>query len=123
MDINQARVLIAGPESEAKILATFTPGATVAMTPEDAIAAINNQPNGFDVIVSAATFPDGSQARVLIKHADSRAPRIPSVLLYSAAPVALAEEQNAIPGAKIILAPFAPSDYEDQLRGIGQKRK
>jgi len=123
MKRNQATVLIAGSESEARVLAVFTPGATVAATPEDAIAAIDNQPNGFDVIVSSATLPDGSKARELINYADRRTPRVPSVLLYSAASDTLAAEKNAIPGAQTILIPTAPSDYKDQLWDIIQQRR
>ena len=120
----QANVLIAGPESEARILKIFTPGATVAITPEEAIAAIDNQSRGFDVIVSAATFSDGSKASNLINYADERAAsRISNVLLFSADPDALEAQQRAIPQAETILSPFEAPDYQHKLQNISKKRK
>ena len=118
----QANVLIAGPESEARILKIFTPGATVAATPEAAIEAIDSRPYDFDLIIAATTFSDGSEASGFINHADSMASRLPDVLLFSADPDALAAQQRAIPGAKTILLPIVPSDFKDKLQEVVQKR-
>ncbi len=116
-------VLIVGKETEAKLLANLTPNATIATTQEAAIAAIDNRPYGFDVIVSSATLPDGSKASDLINYADRRSSTIPSVLIYSHNPEDIAEQQRAIPGAETILSPFEYYDYEAELRDIVRKIK
>lgn len=122
MDINQARILIAGSESEASILAIFAPGAMVATTPQEVFAAIDDQPHGFDIIVSSTTFSNGLKASDLIDYADEVAERIPSVLLFSANSDELTAQQRAIPQAETFLLPSTPSDFKGKLQEIVQKR-
>lgn len=134
MNLKQAMVLIAGPESEARLLAGFTRenldagNVVVATSRGQAWKAIDNSAEvrgrGIDIIVSATRLPDGTTAKQIVDHADQKAPkRGPSVLLYSAIHDELIAGERATPLAQTILAPIDVSDFRKQLQDLAASRK
>ncbi len=132
MNLGQARVLIAGRESEAKLLAIYTPRAQVAgevdvaTSKEQAWRAIDSQANalGLDIVITAARLPGGTTAPELVGYADRQAPiSVPSVLVFSANPDELEAARRAIPGAETLLSPFEISDFKKKLHDLAIRRR
>mgnify|MGYP001613289044 CR=1 FL=1 len=131
MKLGQARVLIAGPEKESRILAKSIHGSLgagivdVASSSREAFHAIDThaQTLGVDIIVTAPRLPDDTTAQELVNHADEKAPRtVPSVLLYSSVHDELDAGKRAIPGAEILLNPFELRDFKKKLHDLANRR-